>query len=105
MKTLIGSVVALCAVACSHTPQSHPIAQLEGREHVVVRAEAGHLWWAHRTWTEPHELCPLPSQGPVENLTVRREAGRFAVSFDQGGTSWNGTFGELDSTMLAESDR
>ena len=93
MKTII-CAFALCAAACTNTSTYKPaMAQVDGEHHVVVRAEAGRLWWAHREWTEPHELCALPKSGAVDNLTVTRTDAGFVVSFDQGGESWSGTFG------------
>ena len=98
MKIIL-CALALCAMACTNTSTFQPnVAQVDGNRHVVVRAEAGRLWWAHRTWTEPHELCALPSNGPVENLKVDHEGDGFVVSFDQGGTTWTGTFGSEDAT-------
>jgi hypothetical protein len=94
MKALICALAALGAVACTHTSTFTPnVARVDGAEHVVIRAEAGRLWWAHRDWTEPHELCALPAQGRVENLSVARQGSKFVVTFDQGGTAWTGELG------------
>jgi hypothetical protein len=96
MKTrMFAGAVALAAAACTHAPdRAAAVAQVDGAQHVVVRAEAGRIWWSHRAWTEPHELWTLPGEGKVENLNVARESDGFVVSFDQNGASWSGRFGE-----------
>ena len=98
MKTMMfAGAFALAAVACTHAPDHTPaVAQIDGDQHVVVRAEAGRIWWSHRTWTEPHELWTLPGDGKVENLVVARatDADGFVVSFEQNGAAWSGRFGE-----------
>lgn len=92
------AAAALATAACTHSTEHNPaVAQIEGDQHVVVRAEAGRIWWQHRAWTEPHELWSLPTEGRVENLTVEREGDGYVVSFEQGGTSWSGRFGEPTS--------
>ena len=97
MKTFF-CALALCATACGSTSSYKPaMAGVDGEHHVVVRAEAGRLWWAHRAWTEPHQLCALPTNGPVENLMVTAGADGFVVSFDQGGATWSGSFGPATS--------
>ena len=72
MKSMIiAGAFALAAVACTHAPEHNPaVAQVEGAEHVVVRAEAGRIWWSHRAWTEPHELWALPGEGTVGGFVV-----------------------------------
>jgi len=95
MKMIIVGAIALATAACTHAPDhTAAVAQVDGDQHVVVRVEAGRIWWSHRTWTEPHELWALPSEGKVENLVVARESDGFVVSFEQNGTSWSGHFGE-----------
>ena len=97
MKTMtFAGAVALAAAACTHAPDYNTpaVARVDGAEHVVVRAEAGRIWWSHRAWTEPHELWTLPGDGKVEKLSVARESDGFVVSFEQNGTSWSGRFGE-----------
>ena len=94
-KIMFAGAFALAAVACTHAPDHTPaVAQIDGDQHVVVRAEAGRIWWSHRAWTEPHELWTLPGDGKVEKLTVARESDGFVVSFEQNGASWSGRFGE-----------
>ena len=106
MKKILCALAAMAAMGCAHPSVYSPtIAEVSGDKHVVVRAEAGRLWWAHRAWTEPHPLCDLPASGHVDNLVVRQNGAGFAVSFDQGGQTWEGTFGGPDTTMLARSGR
>lgn len=113
MKSMMfAGAFALAAAACTHAPDHTPaVAQIDGDQHVVVRAEAGRIWWSHRAWTEPHELWTLPGEGKVENLVVTRAADGFVVSFDQSGTSWSGRFGEEqqqqahETTQLAKRDQ
>jgi hypothetical protein len=88
------AAAALATAACTHATQQPAVARVDGAQHVVVRAEAGRIWWQHREWTEPHELWTLPSGDRVENLSVARDGDAFIVSFEQGGTSWSGRFGE-----------
>ena len=108
---MFAGAFALAAVACTHATEHTPaVAQIDGDQHVVVRAEAGRIWWSHRAWTEPHELWSLPGDGKVENLTVSRSSEGFVVSFDQNGTSWSGRFGEQQeqahkTTQLAKRDQ
>ncbi|HEY1958532.1 MAG TPA: hypothetical protein VGH28_23100 [Polyangiaceae bacterium] len=107
LRILMG-VAALTCAACTHTTEhSASMAQVDGDQHIVVRAEAGHLWWSHRAWSEPHELWALPAQGEVQNLAVGRVGDGFIVTFDQDGTTWSGTFGETtpSTTRLARSGR
>ncbi len=93
--TMFACAIALATAACTHASNTTPaVAQIQGDQHVVVRAEAGRIWWQHRAWTEPHELWTLPTEGRVENLTVARQGDGYVVSFEQGGASWSGTFGE-----------
>ena len=88
-------VAALAAAACTHASTRTPaVAQIDGEQHVIVRAEAGRIWWAHRAWTEPHELWTLPSQGDVQNLAVTPSVNGFVVTFEQGGEQWRGSFGQ-----------
>ena len=106
MKTMMfACAIALAGTACTHAPDRSPaVAQVEGDQHVVVRAEAGRIWWSHRAWTEPHELWVLPAEGRVENLNVERDVDGFVVSFEQNGTAWSGRFGEVQqrhTTQLA----
>jgi hypothetical protein len=106
MKKILCAVVAMAAAACTHASTQTPaVASIDGDPHIVVRAEAGRLWWSHRAWTEPHALCELPARGPITNLVVRPKGVGFALSFEQAGTSWEGTFGEHDATLVARSDR
>lgn len=96
------AAAALATAACTHSTEHSPaVAQIEGEQHVVVRAEAGRIWWQHRAWTEPHELWSLPTDGRVDNLVVEREGDGYVVSFEQGGTSWSGRFGETPSQRKA----
>lgn len=107
LRIFVGAALLACA-ACTHAPEhSVAMAQVQGDQHVVVRAEAGRLWWAHRAWSEPHELWSLPAGGSVENLAVARDGNGFVVTFDQNGTTWRGTFGESPVTpkQLARGDR
>lgn len=106
MKIIL-CIAALCgACASTTTPMQSNVAQVDGDRHVVVRAEAGRLWWSHRTWTEPHELCALPARGNVENLSVQPTEDGFVVSFDQGGTTWQGAFGsEHPHALIARATR
>jgi len=98
LRILMGAA-ALASAACTHTlERPAAMAQIDGDQHVVVRAEAGRLWWAHRAWSEPHELWTLPAHGDVRNLAVDRLGNAFVVTFDQDGTTWRGTFGEAEST-------
>jgi hypothetical protein len=110
--TMFASVIALAAAACTHASEHTPaVAQVQGDQHVVVRAEAGRIWWQHREWTEPHELWSLPAEGRVENLSVAREGDGYVVSFEQNGAAWSGRFGETTvpsqrkATQLAQSGR
>ena len=112
MKTIMfAGAFALAAVACTHAPDHTPaVAQIDGAQHVVVRAEAGRIWWSHRAWTEPHELWTLPGDGKVENLVVSRDSDGFVVSFEQNGAAWSGRFGEEEqqahkTTQLAKRDQ
>jgi opacity protein-like surface antigen len=110
MKTMMfACAIALAAAACTHAADQAPaVAQVDGEQHVVVRAEAGRIWWQHRAWTEPHELWALPSEGKVENLNVERSATGYVVSFDQGGQAWSGNFGETQqrkATQLAKREQ
>ena len=93
LRTFIGAAAILCA-ACTHSSE-HPVAvaQIQGDQHVVVRAEAGRIWWQHRTWTEPHALWALPSGSQVENLAVTRDRDSYHVTFEQDGMTWEGSFG------------
>lgn len=94
-KMIFAGAFALAAVACTHAPDHSPaVAQVDGDQHVVVRAEAGRIWWSHRAWTEPHELWTLPGDGKVEKLVVTRAEDGFVVSFEQNGAAWSGRFGE-----------
>ncbi len=104
---MIACAAALAAAACTHSSiPTAPTAQVDGDdEHVVVRAEGGRLWWAHRAWTEPHELWTLPTNGQVQNLTVERSRNGYVVTFDQGGSTWNGSFGNTQIETLARSGR
>jgi len=97
---LVACAAALATAACTHTSERQPaVARVDGAEHVVVRAEAGRIWWQHREWTEPHELWALPNGDRVENLSVARDGNAFVVSFEQGGTSWSGRFGETTNEV------
>ena len=103
------AAAALATAACTHATEPSPaVAQIDGEQHVVVRAEAGRIWWQHRAWTEPHELWSLPNDGRVDNLVVEHDGDGYVVSFDQGGTSWSGRFGETTTehkaTKLARRD-
>jgi hypothetical protein len=92
---------ALACAACTHTSErSVAVARVDGAQHVVVRAEAGRVWWSHRDWTEPHELWQLPGGGAVQNLAVARDGDGFVVTFEQGGETWQGRFGESTPTRV-----
>ena len=95
LRTWMGAAAVLACAACTHAPE-HPaaMARIDGDQHVVVRAEAGRIWWAHRAWSEPHALWTLPARGAVQNLAVAREGDGFVVTFDQEGSMWRGTFGQ-----------
>ena len=97
MRKWIGCVALLGAAACSHVgseASSPTVAQVDGAQHIVITAQAGHLWWSHRAWTEPHDLWTLPSKGPVEKLAVLPEENGFLVTFEQDGTTYKGRFGK-----------
>ena len=99
----ISGAAALVMVACVHAPE-HPvaIAEVGGDAHVVVRAEMGHVWWSHSSWSEPHELWTLPSSGvAVRDLKVERSDAGFVVTFHQDGTEWRGTFDPCPSDHAA----
>ena len=97
MKLVFACGICLALVACADVPARSPaVASVTGAAHVTIRAEAGHLWWSHRPWTEPHALWSLPGQDPVENLVVtgvESSEGAFVVRFEQGGTPFVGRFG------------
>ena len=96
MHGWVWGAAALWSVGCMQgydtTAATH--AKLSGVEHVVVRAEFGHLWWSRASWTEPHELWRLPGRGEVKNLLVTHRGNAFLVTFDQDGSSWQGRFGD-----------
>lgn len=97
-----------CLAACADAPGFGPVARVDGDHHITVRAEAGHLWWAHRPWTEPHELWTLPSTGTVANLAIRpvaSDAGaKFEITFEQGGVPWRGEL-VVDEQVFVDSAR
>ena len=112
---MICCAAALALPACTQV-NDPPVAtaQVEGAQHVIVRAEYGRIWWENRAWTAPHELWTLPATGEVQNLAVTRENDGFLVTFNQGGTAFRGSFGEHragagkpadHASELARSDR
>lgn len=90
--------VAALACACTHDDRPVATAQIDGEPHVVVRVEAGNVWWARRAWSEPHRLWSLPARGDVRDLAVERLGDGFVVTFEQGGETWRGTFREGSDT-------
>ncbi|HSQ65593.1 MAG TPA: hypothetical protein VLM85_20375 [Polyangiaceae bacterium] len=104
-KLIFACGICLALVACADVPARSPaVASVDGAAHVTIRAEAGHLWWSHRPWTEPHALWSLPGQGPVENLVVTESVssdGAFVVRFEQGGTPYVGRFA-VDGTATLD---
>jgi hypothetical protein len=97
---------ALAMAACNRV-EGRPAttAQIEGDQHVVVRAEAGRIWWAHRAWTEPHELWALPGRGDVENLSVTPREGGYMVTFQQDGTTFSGSFGQVEAGSVDHTEK
>jgi hypothetical protein len=84
---------AFAAVACVHESEHAAVtAQLDGDDHVLVRAEYGRVWWQRCAWSEPHELWALPSNDPVEDLHVTRGDAGLVVTFHQHGRAWSGSF-------------
>ena len=106
IRTMIVLVGFLGLAACSNavSERAVAVAHVDGDHHVTVRAEGGRLWWSHRAWSEPHEVCRLPGDGPVENLAVRPvvtgSGETFEITFDQDGAAWRGRIVLDDSAML-----
>lgn len=105
IRTVVFTMFSLAAVACAEVPQRNvAVAQVDGDNHITIRAEGGRLWWSHRPWSEPHELWKLPSNAPVTNLAVRAtESGagpRFEITFEQNGEPWHGDVVLDDNAML-----
>ena len=99
LATIITTIVlATGSAACVHEwDHDRHMVRLDGDRHITVSAEAGRLWWSYQPWTEPHELCKLPSREPVEDLTVTPVLSTddgFVVTFRQGDTTWRGEIGE-----------
>lgn len=89
----MGAAVVACAACAEASAPAAAVARIDDAGlPVVVRAEAGRIWWSRHEWTEPHDLWALPGHGPVEKLSVVREADGFVVTFEQSGTQWRGSF-------------
>ncbi len=104
IRVAMFSFGCLCVVGCAQVSErSVQVAQVDGDNHITVRAEGGRLWWSHRAWSEPHELWKLPSDAPVTNLAVREIASgdgpRFEITFEQNGEPWHGDM-VLDDNAL-----
>ena len=105
VRTMIVLAGFLGLAACSAGPErATAVAAVDGDHHVTVRAEGGRLWWSHRPWSEPHDICRLPGDGPVENLAVRAvvtgNGETFEITFDQDGAAWRGRIVLDESSML-----
>ena len=105
VRTLLVSMGFLALSACSQvTERATAVAHVDGDHHMTVRAEGGRLWWSHRPWSEPHEVCRLPGDGPVMNLAVRPivtgSGETFEITFDQDGAAWRGRIALDESDML-----
>ncbi len=103
--TIIG-LAAFASVGCAQiSDRNVAVAQVDGDNHVTIRAEAGKLWWSHRSWSQPHELWKLPSSAPVTNLAVREiasgEGPRYEITFEQNGEPWRGDV-VLDENAMNE---
>ena len=96
--------LGLAACTGTSAERAVAVAHVDGDHHVTVRAEGGRLWWSYRPWSEPHDICHLPGDGPVENLAVRPivtgSGETFEITFDQDGASWRGNIVLDDSAML-----
>jgi len=93
----------LCTVACAQTPVNTAVARVDGFHPATVRAVAGSVWVAQYTSSEPRSAWSLPSQGTVQDLRIwpYGEHGGFAVTFRQGGATWEG---RLDEDLHAMGD-
>jgi hypothetical protein len=105
IRTMIVLVGFMGLTACSAGwDRPTAVASVDGDYHVTVRAEGGRLWWSHRPWSEPHEVCRLPGEGAIEHLAVRPvmtgSGEAFEITFDQDGAAWRGRIILDDASML-----
>jgi hypothetical protein len=105
IRTMMVLVGFLGLAACGAVPErAAAVANVDGDHHLTVRAEGGHLWWSHRPWSEPHDVCRLPGEGAVENLAVRPvltgSGETFEISFEQDGAAWHGRIVLDEASML-----
>ena len=99
---VLGGLLALNACSAGWE-RATVAATCDGDYHLTVRAEGGHLWWSHRPWSEPHDICHLPGEGAVAHLAVRPvmtgSGEAFEITFDQDGSAWRGRILLDDASM------